>query len=43
MNKSSTKVQDFIMNAAFVDVGFGFAPAVSGASTYATLVLARPR
>ncbi len=32
-----------IMNAAFVDVGFGFAPSVSGASTYATLVLARPR
>lgn len=32
-----------IMNAAFVDVGFGFAPAASGTPTYATLVLARPR
>jgi uncharacterized protein YkwD len=32
-----------IMNAAFVDVGFGFAPASAGAPTYATLVLARPR
>lgn len=32
-----------IMNAGFVDVGFGFAPATAGAPTYATLVLARPR
>jgi uncharacterized protein YkwD len=32
-----------IMNTAFVDVGFGFAPAASGVPTYATLVLARPR
>lgn len=32
-----------IMNATFVDVGFGFAPASGGAPTYATLVLARPR
>ncbi len=32
-----------IMNTAFVDVGFGFAPRADGAPTYATLVLARPR
>ena len=32
-----------IMNGSFIDVGFAFAPATAGASTYGTMVLARPR